>query len=705
MKPEDLDDKTMQQILARHPLPEPDEQKKSANISESVQLFNKKYKKTAFSTQASDAVHRPMVVQTFKQLIGDFTMKHLTMKKAYLAGGTVACGIFAVSLMNSTMLSDGLRGTFTNVRDELSQPPLAALDSKQEEVVRKPDLSQQPTNSGAVMAEIGAQLAPSPAPSFTPPAMPEGKPAPAKEMVTNQMMAKRAMAPASVPAGAAGNRADAVGFVGGVSIAADMIAPQYHDEGRDKFKDIADSPIKQVSEEPVSTFSIDVDTASYSFVRRQINHGVLPQADAVRVEEMVNYFDYHYPAPESREAPFKSSVAVYPAPWNTKHQLVHIGIKGHEVQQAEKPHSNLVFLIDTSGSMSEADKLPLLINAFKLMVENLDENDTVSIATYAGSAGVVLEPTKASDKQKIIAALNNLYAGGSTAGAQGIKLAYDLARQHFDENAVNRVMLATDGDFNVGISNTEELKSYIEHERDSGIFLSVLGFGQGNYNDELMQALAQNGNGIATYIDTLSEARKVLVQEASATLYPIAKDVKIQIEFNPNRVSEYRLIGYQTRILNREDFNNDKVDAGDIGSGHTVTAIYEITPKGSESNSVDPLRYGTDKKAVEAKTNASDEIAFLKLRYKLPSERKSKLITTPITQANVQNSVNGASTDMRFAAAVAAFGEKLRGGKFLGDYGYDQIISLAQGAKGDDEFGYRAEFINLVRLAQNLPAM
>lgn len=686
MKPEDLDDKTMQEMLARHKLPEPDEQAKSAHISEAVQSFAENYQKSAqkkaFSTQASGVRRRPMVVQTFTQLIGDFMTKHATPKKAYIAGGALACGILAVSLMNSTMLT----GTATSLGVLAPQDALVGNDNPE----LKKDTRAEEISVATRAAESTMTTQDAAAPALSAP------------IAGGQLMAQK-IAPFSETAQSAAMPAGAANMMGYVPT--DSFAPTYHDEGRDKFKDLTDNPVKLVAQEPVSTFSVDVDTASYSFVRRQINHGVLPQADAVRVEEMVNYFDYHYPAPESREAPFKASVAVYPAPWNTQHQLVHIGIKGHQLVPAEKPRSNLVFLVDTSGSMADPDKLPLLINAFKLMVENLDENDTVAIATYAGSAGTVLEPTKASDKQKILSALNNLQAGGSTAGAQGIKLAYDLVRQHFDKNAVNRVMLATDGDFNVGITDPQELKSYIEHEREAGIFLSVLGFGQGNYNDELMQELAQNGNGIATYIDTLNEARKVLVQKASATLYPIAKDVKIQIEFNPNRVSEYRLIGYQTRILNREDFNNDKVDAGDIGSGHTVTAIYEITPKGSKPALIDPLRYGTDQKTDEKKPNTSDEIAFLKLRYKLPQESKSHLITTPITQADVKNSVDGVSPDMRFAAAVAAFGEKLRGGKYLGDYSYDQMIALAQGAKGEDEFGYRAEFINLVRLAQNLPAM
>ena len=386
--------------------------------------------------------------------------------------------------------------------------------------------------------------------------------------------------------------------------------------------------------------------------------------------------------------------------------------------------------------MSQQDKLPLLKNSLKLLLNTLNPDDTVAIAVYAGAAGTVLEPTKVSDKSTIINALDNLQAGGSTAGAAGIKLAYQLAQENFDDEAVNRVILATDGDFNLGMSNHEELKKYIEDKRESGVFLSVLGFGQGNYNDQLMQALAQNGNGVAAYIDSLSEARKVLVEEAGSSLFPIAKDVKIQIEFNPEMVSEYRLIGYETRALAREDFNNDKIDAGDIGAGHTVTAIYEITPKGA-TPSVDPLRYGDAEKVDEcppcpegqagtppvtcaacpAEAESSDEFsgeyAFLKMRYKLPKENTSKLITTPVTDSNwgalepiqcgpAEDCVQSVSNDVRFSTAVAAFGQKLQGGKYLNDYSYDDIIALAQEGKGGDEFGYRNEFINLVRLAKSL---
>jgi Ca-activated chloride channel family protein len=470
----------------------------------------------------------------------------------------------------------------------------------------------------------------------------------------------------------------------------DMTVPGYHDQGRDKFADIKTNPVKVTAEEPVSTFSIDVDTASYSFVRSSLNNGVLPQKDAVRVEEMINYFPYTYAGPTDRSEPFKTTVSLMATPWNPDTKLMHVAIKGFSLDGQERPRSNLVFLLDTSGSMEEPNKLPLLRNSLKMLTETLSPDDTVSIVVYAGSAGTVLEPTKVKDKAKILAALDNLSAGGSTAGAEGIRQAYQLAEQNFDKAGVNRVILATDGDFNVGITDPEELKSFVERKRGSGVFLSVLGFGRGNYNDELMQALAQNGNGTASYIDTLNEARKVLVDEASSTLFPIAKDVKIQVEFNPQAVSEYRLIGYETRLLNREDFNNDKVDAGEIGAGHSVTALYEITPANSTAKLVDPLRYGKAEPSA-----GGGEYAFVKLRYKLPNEETSKLITQPVSAAN-----EAASKEATFAAAVAAFGQLLRGGQYTKSFTYDDVITLALSAKGDDPFGYRAEFINLVRTAK-----
>lgn len=480
---------------------------------------------------------------------------------------------------------------------------------------------------------------------------------------------------------------------------ADQMLPQ--EENRDRVENFKTNPVHAALEDPVSTFSIDVDTASYSFVRRSLKEGFIPQADTVRVEEMVNYFPYDWKGPDSASAPFNSTVSVMPTPWNEHTKLMHVAIKGFDVKPAEQPKANLVFLIDVSGSMNEQDKLPLLQSAFRLLVNKLRPDDTVSIVTYAGDAGTVLEPTKASEKDKILAAIDNLTSGGSTAGEAGIKEAYRLAQKSFAKDGINRVMLATDGDFNVGQTDDDDLKRLIEKERKTGVFLSVFGFGRDNLNDQMMQTIAQNGNGTAAYIDTLAEAEKVLVEDASSTLFTIAKDVKIQVEFNPNKVSEYRLIGYETRALNREDFNNDRVDAGEIGSGHSVTAIYEITPKGSGGEQIDQLRYGQASVNNGGVANA-DEYAFVKIRYKLPNEDTSKLITTPVTSANEVASFDQASTDQRFSVAVAAFGQKLRDEDATAKFGYDKIMQIATAARGADPFGYRSEFLSLVRLASAL---
>ena len=474
-------------------------------------------------------------------------------------------------------------------------------------------------------------------------------------------------------------------------------------QGRDRFEEITSNPVKKVSKEPVSTFSVDVDTASYGFIRKSLNQERLPQKNAVRIEEMIHYFNYQYPSPKNSDPPFKPTVVVYPNPWNPNTKLLHIGIKGYDLVPNEKPRANLVFLIDVSGSMSRPDKLPLLKKGLRLMVENLDPQDRISIVTYAGSAGTVLEPTKVEEKSKILLALQQLIPQGSTAGAQGIQQAYNLAKLHFDQDGVNHVILATDGDFNIGITNPEELKGFVERQRHSGIFLLVLGLGQGNYNDALMQALAQNGNGNAAYIDTLNEARKVLVDESSSTLFPIAKDVKIQAEFNPHTVTEYRLIDYENRILKREDFKNDQVDAGDIGSGHTVTAIYEITPIFSKGALMEELR--NQKKEAPPHPSISGEYMFLKIRNQHPQGNTSKEIKTPIDASLEKNLLSQISSEVRFATSVAAFGQLLRGGIYLGDFSYDQIIDLGEQARGDDPYGYRSEFLNLVRLAKSATKM
>lgn len=479
--------------------------------------------------------------------------------------------------------------------------------------------------------------------------------------------------------------------------------PYYRDVGRDKFASAAQNPFKAVREEPVSTFSIDVDTASYSFVRASLNSNVLPQPAAVRAEEMINYFPYRYPAARNAAQPFSTAVSVMPSPFKAGRKIVRIGVRGYEIARTARPRANLVFLIDTSGSMQATNKLPLVQQSLAMLLDQLDANDRVAIVTYAGSAGTALEPTPASQKGRIRAVLDRLGAGGSTAGAEGIRQAYALAAQNLDPTGVNRVILATDGDFNVGITNQDELKAFVERERGKGVFLSVLGFGMGNYNDALMQALAQNGNGAAAYIDTIGEARKALVEEAGSTLFPIAKDVKIQVEFNPATVAEYRLIGYETRMLAREDFDNDKVDAGEVGSGQTVTALYEIVPVGGP-RAVGDLRYAKPA-AVSPVSAAASEYGFVKIRYKLPKSDVSRLISTPITRAVEVARFEDAPEDARFAAGVAAFAELLRGGKYGGTLGYDDVLRIVSGARGEDPFGYRAEFVQLVRQAKSAPAM
>jgi Ca-activated chloride channel homolog len=467
-----------------------------------------------------------------------------------------------------------------------------------------------------------------------------------------------------------------------------VLAPQDNTEA---FSDAPQNPLKVTAEEPVSTFSIDVDTASYAVIRSSLMGGMLPPVEAVRIEELVNYFPYAYPAPDAEDAPFRSTVTVMPTPWNPGTQLVHIGLQGQLPALVDRPPLNLVFLIDTSGSMDEPNKLPLLKQSLRLMLSELRPEDEIAMVAYAGSAGTLLEPTKAEDAAKILMALENLAAGGSTAGAEGLELAYDVAATMGKAGEVSRVLLATDGDFNVGIDDPEGLEAYIAKKRETGIYLSVLGFGRGNLDDATMQALAQNGNGQAAYIDTLNEARKVLVDQLTGALFPIANDVKIQVEWNPAAVAEYRLIGYETRALNREDFNNDSVDAGEIGAGHSVTAIYEVTAPNSPALRNDPLRYGT-----AADAGAATELGFLRLRYKAPGEDASNLIETPIAAGGP------VGDDARFAAAIAGFGQLLTGSVYVNDWGWDQAIDLALGARGDDPFGYRIEAVNLMRMAQTL---
>ena len=465
---------------------------------------------------------------------------------------------------------------------------------------------------------------------------------------------------------------------------------------RENYEHFDDQSVQSVLNNPVSTFSIDVDTGAYANVRRMLNQGQLPRKDAVRTEELINYFSYDYAAPDNMAQPFLANTEIAPSPWNPEAHLLHIGIKGFDKAASERPAANLVFLLDVSGSMNSPDKIGLLKSSLKLLTKQMTAEDHVSIVVYAGAAGVVLEPTAGNNQAKIAAALDQLSAGGSTNGAAGIHLAYQLAEQNIVKDGINRILIATDGDFNVGTTNFEALKELVEEKRKKGVSLTTLGFGTGNYNDHLMEQLADVGNGNYAYIDTIKEANKVLVDQINSTLFTIAKDVKIQVEFNPEVVSEYRLIGYENRQLNNEDFANDKVDAGEIGAGHTVTAIYEIVLNGHKGWLAES-RY---QKASES-NNKLNEIAFLKIRYKQPDADTSQLLAWPINKADIK-SLKQVSNEFKFAASVAAFGQLLRGGTYLNSFAYDDVLNLARESKGSDSFGYRGEFLQLVSLAKGL---
>lgn len=462
----------------------------------------------------------------------------------------------------------------------------------------------------------------------------------------------------------------------------------------EEYDGITENIFHDAIKSPLSTFSIDVDAASYSNVRRFIHNGQRPPQDAVRIEEMINYFKYDYKQPQG-EDPFSFQTEISTAPWNEKHKLVHIGMQGRNIPKENLPTSNLVFLIDVSGSMADDNKLPLLKSSFKLLVNQLREQDKIAMVVYAGAAGVVLPPTSGADKRTILEALNNLEAGGSTAGGAGIKLAYKIAKENFIQEGNNRVILATDGDFNVGESSNGAMENLIESKRQEGIFLTVLGFGMGNYKDSKMETLADKGNGNYFYIDSMLEAQKALVSEFGGTLFTIAKDVKLQIEFNPAKVMAYRLIGYENRLLNAEDFNDDRKDAGELGSGHSVTALYEVIPVGVQSkfSKVDDLKY--QKTKVETSGNASSEIMTIKFRYKKPEGSVSKLIVHAVVDENV--TLEKTSDNFRWSAAVAAFGMILRDSEYVGDFNFEAVNSLASGARGADQEGYRIEFINMVR--------
>ncbi len=470
---------------------------------------------------------------------------------------------------------------------------------------------------------------------------------------------------------------------------------------REAYNRIEENPFLRVSNSPLSTFSIDVDAASYSNVRRFINEGKLPPKDAVRLEELINYFTYEYPQPKG-DRPFSVATEVSEAPWNPAHRLVHIGLQGKNISTENLPSSNLVFLVDVSGSMDEPNKLPLLKSAFRMLVNELREKDRVTIVVYAGAAGVVLPPTPGNQKDKILDALEKLQAGGSTAGGEGIQLAYKLAKENFIKSGNNRVILATDGDFNVGISSDAELVRLIEQKREQGVFLTVLGVGTGNLQDSRMEQLANKGNGNYAYIDNQLEAKKVLVKEIGGTLLTIAKDVKIQVEFNPAKVQGYRLIGYENRLLRNEDFKDDKKDAGELGAGHSVTALYEIIPVGVKSDvklpDVDTLKY--QQKAVEPTAYKSDELMQVKLRYKAPNQTTSQLLTYPLVDKGLK--LENASTNFKFSAAVAEFGMVLRESQYKGDASFDEVLKLANQSQGVDLDGYRAEFIRLVTKSKSL---
>jgi Ca-activated chloride channel family protein len=469
--------------------------------------------------------------------------------------------------------------------------------------------------------------------------------------------------------------------------------PAFNTEAYDR---IRDNPFLTVATSPLSTFSIDVDTASYANVRRFLASGHLPPPDAVRIEELINYFRYDYPQP-SGQAPFSVSTEAAGCPWASDHRLVLVGLQGRTIEDAGLPPRNLTFLLDVSGSMDEPRKLPLLKAAMGLLVDRLRPQDKVAIVVYAGASGLVLPTTAGDHKEKIRKALASLQAGGSTAGGAGIQLAYSTAAASFVRNGINRVILATDGDFNVGVTNQGDLVRLIEEKRKTGVFLSVLGFGEGNLKDSTMEKLADSGNGNYSYIDTLAEGRKVLVTEAGGTLVTIAKDVKIQVEFNPLRVSAYRLVGYENRLLRDQDFNDDTKDAGEIGAGHSVTALYEIVPLGARTAvpSVDPLKYQAPRAASTAAE--SDEWMTVKLRHKAPDDDESRLLSVTVKGALSQPSAN-----LRFASAVAAFGMLLRDSEHKGSARYADVLALAEAARGQDREGYRAEFLDLVRAADRL---
>lgn len=514
------------------------------------------------------------------------------------------------------------------------------------------------------------------------------------ESVPVQMDSATATGRASAPAPAPKRAGSAAALHGTAMV-------QVQPANSDRFPDAAANGWLAVDEAPVSTFSLDVDTASYAFVRRALREGRKPAAAAVRVEEMVNYFPYAYAGPKSRDEVLNVTATVTPSPWKEGAKLLHLGLKGWDVARTTRPRANLTFLIDVSGSMAPQDRLPLVQKSLHQLGEGLRPDDKVAIVTYAGAAGVVLPPTSASELPKIMAAVDGLRAGGATAGSAGIQTAYDQAVQMFDAQAINRVILATDGDFNVGTVDGKSLEAAIADKRRTGIYLTILGVGEGNLNDALMQRLAQAGNGQAAYLDSILEARKVWIEQLGASMVPLADDAKVQVEFNPAQVAEYRLVGYETRMLRRTDFANDRVDAGDLGSGHSVTAIYELVPAQSKHRLTQPLRYGKRTSAA-AGEDASIEYAFVKLRAKRPGMADSFERSWPVGPAQEVSVLSQASDDLRFSVGVAGFAQMLRGDQPVDAAAWDRTITLADGARGADPHGWRAEAVQLMRAARDL---
>jgi Ca-activated chloride channel family protein len=647
----------------------------AARKAENLALANKNFADIQGSRIAARHTPRP------NKWTGVMTMLNTLTSRA---GLTVTTAIVACGFMIGTPQGRDILNLAPTARLAQPTPPDAAVLDPAGSVSVAPALADETTDDAnvAALAEPVMEMAPAVVLSESS----------SREEADSAIGNPATAAPLSLTRAAPTNDLMAEGMaLGQVVSAPEPNVAGIGEPDTESFANDTPNPLKITSDEPVSTFSIDVDTAAYALIRSSLTAGQLPPADAVRIEEMINYFPYAYPAPNGQ--PFQPTINVFETPWNADTQLVHIGLQGEMPSIQDRPALNLVFLIDTSRSMESADKLPLLRQSFRLMLDNLRPEDEVAIVTYAGSTSIALQPTQASERTTILAALNALNAGGSTNGQGGLEQAYALAETMKTDGDVSRVILATDGDFNVGLSDPRGLQAYIEDKRDTGTYLSVLGFGRGNLQDATMQSLAQNGNGTAAYIDTLSEAQKVLVDNLTGALFPIANDVKIQVEFNPSTVAEYRLIGYETRALNREDFNNDAVDAGELGAGHTVTAIYEITPVGSPAQLSDPLRY----QAAET-TSDSDELGFLRLRYKLPGETESRLIEAAIPVFDRAQPNQEAS----FAASIAGFGQLLRDDTYLGDWGWDDAIALANQNRGDDPFGYRTEAVQLMRLAQSL---